>query len=50
LVFGWCVFCWFVLVRGCPWVPPKHLGCFGLVVALSFALRRYARIPLFVLS
>jgi len=24
LVFGWCVFCWFVFGRGFPWVPPKH--------------------------
>ena len=31
--------------RGIPWEPPKHLGCFGLVVALSCALRPYALIP-----
>ena len=24
LVFGWWVFCLFVLGRGFPWVPPKH--------------------------
>ena len=48
-----CVVCcvWGVVFgRGFPWEPPKHLGCFGLVVALSCALRPYALISLFAFS
>ena len=43
-VFCLLVFGWFVLGRSFPWEPPKHWGCFDLVIALSCALRPCALI------